>query len=100
MSKINSAVVIAKLLATEGFTDFVANEVEKYWRKKSGLTDRQQKSLQLLDIEFTDIMKSLTKAQCLVVGKFIGLHKKMSFDTGLKIGLQAIAQNHAKDVEI
>lgn len=50
--KINSAVVVARLLGTEGFTDHVANEVKRYWMHRSGLTDRQRKSIERLKTEF------------------------------------------------
>jgi hypothetical protein len=99
-SRIKSAVVIAKLLGTEGFTDFVANQVELYWKRRSGLTKRQWSHLRKLDAEMSRITCGLSKADTLVIGKFIGLHKKMSFDTGLKIGLQAYAQKCNGDVEI
>lgn len=84
MARINSAVVIAKLLGTEGFSDHVANQVEKYWRYRSGLTERQQKSVARLEKEITRICESFSEGDKLILGKFIGLHKKMSFDTGLK----------------
>ncbi len=100
MSALNSAIVIARLLGTEGFTDHTANEVERYFRNRSGLNDRQKKAISLLDKEVSNIMRHLTKGECLVIGKFIGLHKKMSFDTGLKIGLQAFATKEAKSVEL
>lgn len=95
----NSAVVIARLLGTEGFTDHLANEIERYWKTKSGLTNRQLKQLQQLDEKLSEVMKGLSVADRLVVGRFIGLHKKMSFETGLKIGLQAFAQRANKEIE-
>lgn len=76
MSRINSAVVIAKLLGTEGFSDHVANQVEKYWRGRSGLTERQQKSISRLEKEITRICESLSEGDKLVLGKFIGLHQR------------------------
>ena len=99
MSKINSAVVIAQLLGTEGFSDFVANQVEKYWRAKSGLTKRQQSQINRLNKEITRICEGMPEGDKLILGKFIGLHKKMSFDVGLKIGLQAFAQKNAKEID-
>lgn len=99
MSKqVRSATVIAQLLGTEGFSDFTANQVEKYWRTRSGLTDRQQRQIDRLNKEVSLIMSGLSEGDCLVIGKFIGLHKKMSFDAGLKIGLQAFAQKCDKEI--
>lgn len=99
MSKVNSAVVIAKLLGTEGFSDFVANQVESYWKGRSGLTERQQRSIARLDKEISRICESLSEGDKMLFGKFIGLHKKMSFDTGLKIGLQAFATKANKEIK-
>ena len=100
MSKpLNSAVVIARLLGTEGFTDYVANSVHKYWRKSSGLSPRQQNKLKHLEENMTGICKKLSEGDKMVLGRFISYHKKMSFDTGLKIGLTCILHEDAKDVE-
>lgn len=96
---IRSAVVIARLLSTEGFTDHVANQVESYWKRAAGLTDRQRTQLGKVEASFSEIASTLTVAQRLVIGRFIGLHKKMSFETGLRIGLQTYAQKVDKDVE-
>lgn len=95
-----SAVIIARLLSTEGFTDHTANLVESYWRKNSGLSFRQQRQISQLDKKVGEIMKDLPIETRLVIGRFIGLHKKMSFDTGLKIGLQAFATKMDKEIEI
>ncbi|MGH9968461.1 MAG: hypothetical protein ACREBG_11620, partial [Pyrinomonadaceae bacterium] len=86
----NSACVIARLLNVEGFTDFVANGVEQYWRKKSGLTERQKRQIERLDKEVARIMASAAEGDRQIIGRFIGLHKKMSFDTGLRIGLMTL----------
>lgn len=95
---LRSAIVIAQLLGTEGFTDFVANMVEKYWKHRSGLTDRQREQIADLEHEMGRIMAPLSPGDRLVIGKFIGLHKKMSFDTGLKIGLQTFATKVDKEI--
>lgn len=97
---IRSAVVIAKLLSTEGFTDHVGNQVEKYWRESCGLSRRQQRQIKGLETALTEIAKRLTEPERLALGRFVGLHKKMSFDTGLRIGLTAFAQKLDKSVEL
>ena len=97
---INSAVVIAKLLSVEGFTDHTANQVERYWKRNSGLNKRQKSKLKRLDVELSEVMRKLTEGEKMVVGRFIGLHKKMSFDTGLKIGIQAFAVKNNKSIKI
>lgn len=95
-----SAVIIARLLSTEGFTDYTANLVESYWKKKSGLTARQERQIAQLEKKFSKFMEDVSIEDRLVIGRFIGLHKKMSFDTGLKIGLQAFATKMDKEIEI
>jgi hypothetical protein len=95
----SSACVIAKLLATEGFTDFLANGIEQYWRKKSGLTDRQKKQIARLDNEVARIMAASTEGDRQIMGRFIGLHKKMSFDTGLRIGLMTLVFRLSEEID-
>lgn len=97
--KVKSAEVIGRLLGAEGFSDYLANQIEHYWKTRSGLTERQQKSIKVLRKEFSGIMANLSKAECLVIGRFIGFKEKMAFDTGLKIGLQAFAQKTNKEIE-
>lgn len=97
---LNSAISIAKLLNTEGFTDFVANECERYYRRNSVLTDRQKKSLAQVERAFGEMAARLTDTDRIVLGKFIGFQKKLSFDTGLRIGLQVFATKNATDVDI
>jgi len=47
----SSAIIVARLLATEGFTDHTGNEVERYWKKKSGLNERQRRQIAKLEVE-------------------------------------------------
>jgi hypothetical protein len=99
MSKqIRSAVVIAQLLGVEGFSDFTANQVEKYWKERSGLSDRQRRQIAKLEKELSRVMADLSEGDRLIVGKFIGLHKKMSFDTGLRLGLQAFIHRNGEPI--
>ncbi len=102
--RVNSAVVIARLLGTEGFTDHVAAQVKRYWMHRSGLTDRQRRSIERLKKEFGVIMNDkLGEGERLIVGKYFGLLMRMQFDTGLKIGLQSLLTqngNHEVDVTV
>lgn len=100
--RVNSAVVIARLLGTEGFTDHVAAQVKRYWMHRSGLTDRQRKSIERLKKEFGLIMNDkLGEGERLIVGKYLGLLMRMQFDTGLKIGLQSLlTQNGNHEVDV
>jgi len=96
---IKSAVVIAKLLGTEGFTDHLGNQIEKYWKNQAGLTDRQKRQLVQLDKAISEISHKLDVKERLAFGRFIGLHKKMSFDAGLRIGLTTHAVKNDKETE-
>lgn len=91
-----SSVIIANLLDSEGFSDHVANSVEQYWMKNICRTPAKRR-VRKLDKEITEMCKKFTDAEKLVLGKFIGIHKKMSFDTGLRIGLTAFARKHDKE---
>jgi hypothetical protein len=91
-----SSVVIAKLLGSEGFSEHVQNMVEKYWMRNVCRGGRRK--YRNLDKEITEMCKKLTDAEKLILGRFISLHKKMSFDTGLRIGLTTFAAKNAQDV--
>jgi hypothetical protein len=96
---IRSSVVIAKLLASEGFTDFVGNAVEKYW-KTCVMRNQSRRKIAKLEKEFSEIITGkLDMKERLLLGRFIALHKRMSFDTGLRIGIQAFAVKTDKQVE-
>ena len=96
---LNSAVVIARLLGTEGCTDHVAKEVERYWRRTEKLTDGQKERIRKLEVGLAELASKLTEAEKALLGKFIGWQKKMSFQTGLKIGLTCLAVKCAQDYE-
>jgi hypothetical protein len=98
--RVNSAVVIARLLGTEGFTEHVASQVKRYWMHRSGLTERQRKSIARLKKEFGEIMHGMNEGQRLIIGKYFGLLMRMQFDTGLKIGIQALlTENGNKEID-
>ncbi len=78
--------VIAKLLGAEGFTDYVANEIERYHNRRT-FTERQSKRLELTRKSLGKVMKKLDEGDRLVVAKFIRLKGHMDFDAGLRIGL-------------
>lgn len=86
---IKSSVVIAKLLDSEGFNEHVQNMVERYWLHTVNAAAR--KKHRRLDRDITEMCKKLTDGEKLILGKFISMHKAMSFQTGLRIGLTAFA---------
>jgi hypothetical protein len=85
-----SAVVIARLLSAQGFDNETANLVDRYYRKRLGLTARQLKSLDEKEAALKKIAaEKLDAGERMVLGRFVGLHKHMAFDAGLRIGLTA-----------
>lgn len=94
-----SAIVIAKLLDCEGFTDYTANQIENYFRHRGGLTDRQKRLIERLERAIAEWCKDLPEEKRLLLGKFVGLHKKMAFDTGLRMGLTCMAVRNNQEYE-
>ena len=94
--KMKSSVVIARLLGSEGFSDHVANMVERYWMKNI-CRPGGRKKYRKFEKEITVMCSKLTDAEKMILGKFISVHKRMSFDTGLSIGLSAFARKTDKE---
>lgn len=96
--RINSAVVIAKLLDCEGFSPETANAVWRYAQRRIGFTERQRHKWNARLKEFREIAAKLSEAEKLVLGKFLAMRHKAAFDAGLRIGLMAYASRTAKDL--
>ncbi len=92
---INSAIVIARLLSTEGFSDHVSGEIKRYALRQATRGQRQRwKNYKRAFSEL--VLAKLSEADRLVLGKMIGVMCKMHFDTGLRMGLTAFACEHPK----
>lgn len=91
-----SAIVVAKLLKCDGFTDHTGNIIEKYWLKNI-CHPGGKKKYRKYEREVTELCKKLTDAERMILGKFISTHKAMSFDAGLRIGLTAFARKGDKE---
>jgi hypothetical protein len=96
---IKSTVVLAKFLSSEGFSDHLANEIERYYKANAGLTKRQRRQIESLERSIAKLANSMEPGDRLVMGRFIGLHKKMSFDTGLRMGLMCFAKKCETEIE-
>jgi hypothetical protein len=96
-NRIGSSVHIARLLDSEGFSDHIGNMVERYWVRNIA---RNRKRHRKLDADVAEICKRLTDGEKLILGKFIALHKRMSFDTGLRIGLTTFARKIDKEYQL
>jgi hypothetical protein len=59
---------------------------------------QRRRNVKKIEQEFSELMKEASAADRLLVGKFISLRSQMSFDAGLRIGLQAFA--HSVDHEV
>lgn len=84
-----SAAVVAQLLSTEGFSEYTANQVKRYWMA-SVMDPRRYRRVKNIQKAFSKLVaEKLDEGDRLVLGKFISLLEKMGFDTGLRIGLTA-----------
>lgn len=92
---INSAIVIAKLLGTEGFSEYTADQIDRFARRK--MEKREQERHDKTERAMSSVCEKLDDATKIVIGKFITLHKKMAFETGIRIGLTAVLVNESKD---
>lgn len=95
---IKSAVAIAQLLDCEGFSDHTANQVKRYWmasvckRHEKMRIARKRKA-------FQEMAKAkLTDGDRIILGKWISVIMKQSFDTGLRMGLTASLHPLAEEV--
>ena len=82
-----SLVVIARLLDCEGFSDYTANQIKRYWN--SELEDPRRKSRNhRTEQAFSEHVSSkLSESQKIVLGKWVALLNKRAFDSGLRLGL-------------
>lgn len=83
----NSAIVIARLLSTEGFSPHVANEVKRYMLRNA--TAEQLRRWKKKKRAMSAFMKNVSDGDKLIVGAFIGALCQMNFNAGLKIGMTA-----------
>jgi hypothetical protein len=89
--RIQSAVVIARALDAEGFNEETANLVRRYSIRRSGFSKEQKRRWRARLRDFHEITVKLSAGEKLVLGKFIAMRQKAAFDTGLRIGLTAMA---------
>src|SRR5882672_10840300 len=80
-----TSAVLARLLDSEGFSDHVANQVEGYWRRSNAQKDLAH--IEYLKRGIAALAQKLTDDEKMIMGKFVSLHMRMGFDTGLRMGL-------------
>lgn len=85
----DSSIVILRLLDSEGYSSHASNMVKKYW-KRNIMDQRRKLRVQRAERAFSEMVKNkLDDADRIVLGKMMGLHARMNFDTGLRVGLSA-----------
>ena len=92
--------VIAQMLGAEGFNENLARTVEYYALRRGNLTDRQVRQFAQLRAALSGVMQKLDVAERMIVGKFIHYQAKVSFDTGLKLGLISHVAKAAVECEM
>jgi len=80
---------ILRLLDTEGFTEYAAARIQRYHRKRVADQVRQMQSFERNKKRLSEVMRNLSPADRLVIGKFMSIKEAMAFDAGLRIGLTA-----------
>lgn len=91
----NSAIIIARILGTEGYSIHVHNEVKRWW-KRTVMDQRRAKKIARLEREFGEFMKDASEADRLLVGRFIALRAQQSFEAGFRIGFQGFVHEQTK----
>jgi hypothetical protein len=94
-----SAVIVARVLGVEGYSDFAHNQIELYW-KHAVMDARREKNIARAERKFSKLVADLdlTERERKVLGHFISVRSQMSFDTGLRLGMMAFA--HVNDKEL
>lgn len=87
-SCVDSGVIIARMLHTEGFTQKTASRVKNWFKRQTGNTQRVRRYFENKRA-FGELCKrlELSKADRLVIGHFIGQNSAIAFEAGLRIGM-------------
>lgn len=97
MGRARSAVIIARLLDSEGFTDHTAQAVMRYGTSLA--TPQTKKRYKRVRKNAKEVLNRLTPAERMLVGRFISHQLRAGFDCGLRVGLTAYAVANDKDAE-
>lgn len=86
--RLHSAVWIARVLGTEGFTDYTANLCVRWWRKNKKRVNTA--AADGVKKQFSEMLQrhNLTDDDKKILGAFIKLRSTQCFDTGFAIGYQ------------
>jgi hypothetical protein len=95
----NSLNAVFRLLDTEGFSEYSAGHILRYNRKQAKAREQQMARFERNKKRLSEVMRQLSAADRLVVGKFFSAKEAMAFDAGLRIGLSARCCDVAVDDE-
>lgn len=87
---------IAKIIGAEGFTDFAANEVKRYWRRRV-ITPDGRKRVGKIRRAFGEVAARLPAGDQLILGKYISILCKEQFETGLRLGLMTLVADLSEE---
>lgn len=96
----SSAVIVARCLGVEGYSDHVHNQVRLYWmrtvmdKRRAGHVAANERRFKMLVAEL-----DLNVKEKRILGRFISLRSQMNFDVGLRIGMQAFAHEVDKPLK-
>lgn len=94
--QVKSLAPVLRLLDLEGFSDEMANQIIRYWRRKRTSTERE--TLDRLESEFKAFAGKYPRKTRKLIGRFIGSRMSAAFDAGLRAGLMAgIAKAEVSD---
>ena len=81
---------LAKVLRTldcEGFSEYALNQIQRFTRRNEIQAAKGLKEREAIKARFSKIMKGLSRADRVAVGRFVSSQAKISFEAGLKMGL-------------
>lgn len=94
MSRMNkkrprSCLVLARLIDSEGFTAYTANQVKRYARERLLAQERILKKWEKHRRIFGELIreKGFTEKDRLLLGRFMQMFAAQNFDAGLRVGL-------------
>lgn len=94
---VSSSVVIARLLCSQGYTNWVGKKILEYARNKI-LSQRDIRKFDRLRTELRVLAQGMNEGERAVLGKFIAYEKRIGFETGLRVGIaSSLAVNEPRE---
>src|ERR1035441_9591765 len=96
-NEINSSVVIARLLASEGYTSRVHSGIKRYASRQ--LNESARRRYERICKTMSEVASKLSAGDRLVIGRFISWHSRLAVDAGLRIGLAGALTSPVDEIE-